>query len=203
MIAVSQMFSLQPPSEARIRKMLESLGDVGFSYPEVGATAQSPPRGYNVDHERYLLGQGPVAFSRGKRAIQHWEMFHNGWTHLCWPDAPIKIGTNVAMLALWLGLYSINFCRIVYVIDEPRKYGFAYGTLPDHIEAGEERFIVEWLKDGTVWYDVSAFSRARHVLARIAKPAVRALQSKFRRDSGRAMQAAVTACGESHRAIES
>ncbi len=124
-------------------------------------------------------------------------------THLCWPDAPIKIGTNVAMLALWLGLYSINFCRIVYVIDEPRKYGFAYGTLPDHIEAGEERFIVEWLKDGTVWYDVSAFSRARHVLARIAKPAVRALQSKFRRDSGRAMQAAVTACGESHRAIES
>jgi len=196
MIAVSQMFSLQPPSEARIRRMLESLGDVGFSYPEVGATAQSPPRGYNVDHERYLLGQGPVAFSRGKRAIQHWEMFHNGWTHLCWPHAPIKPGTNVAMLARWLGLYSLNFCRIVYVVDEPRKYGFAYGTLPDHVEAGEERFVVEWLDDGTVWYDVSAFSRARHVLARIANPAVRALQRRFRRDSGRAMQAAIAACSE-------
>lgn len=118
-------------------------------------------------------------------------MFHNGWTHLCWPDAPIRSGTNVAVMARCFGLYSINFCRIVYVIDEPRKYGFAYGTLPDHVEAGEERFVVEWLEDGRVWYDVFAFSRARHVLARIANPAVRGLQSKFRRGSGRAMQRAV------------
>jgi uncharacterized protein (UPF0548 family) len=172
--------------------MLEAQRDVGFSYPEVGATATSPPRGYNVDHARFLLGQGPVTFSRGKLAIQRWEMFHNGWTHLCWPDAPIHCGVDVAMLARGFGLYSINFCRIVYLVDEPRKYGFAYGTLPDHVETGEERFVVEWLEDDTVWYDVFAFSRARHVLARIANPAVRKLQSKFRRDSGRAMQAAVT-----------
>jgi uncharacterized protein (UPF0548 family) len=195
MIAVSQMFSLQPPSEARIRRMLESQRDAGFSYPEVGATGESAPRGYNVDHERYLLGEGPVAFSRGKLAIERWEMFRNGWTQLCWPDAAIERGATVAMLARWLGLYSINFCRIVYVIDEPRRYGFAYGTLPGHVEAGEERFVVEWLEDGTVWYDVFAFSRARHVLARIATPAVRGLQKKFRRDSGRAMQRAVAADG--------
>jgi uncharacterized protein (UPF0548 family) len=193
MIAVSQMFSLLPPTEAEIRRMLESQRQVAFSYPEVGATAASPPRGYNVDHERYLLGQATGAFSRGKLAIQRWEMFHNGWTYLCWPDAPIEPGANVAMLARYLGLYSLNFCRVVYVIDEPRKYGFAYGTLPDHIEAGEERFVVEWMDDGTVWYDVFAFSTARHVLARIANPAIRGLQSKFRRDSGRAMQAAVAA----------
>lgn len=191
MIAVSQMFSLERPPEARIREMLESQRDEDFSYPEVGATAKSPPRGYNVDHERYLLGQGAAVFSRGKLAIESWEMFHNGWTHLCFPDAPIQSGTNVAMLARWLGIYSINFCRIVYVIDEARKYGFAYGTLPDHIETGEERFVVEWLDDGTVWYDVFAFSRARHVLARLANPAVRRLQSRFRRDSGRAMQAII------------
>ena len=177
--------------------MLESQRDAGFSYPEVGATATSPPRDYNVDHARFLLGQAPVAFSRGKLAIGRWEMFHNGWTQLCWPDAPIESGTNVAMMARCFGLYSINFCRIVYVIDEPRKYGFAYGTLPDHVEAGEERFVVEWLEDGTVWYDVFAFSRARHVLARIANPAVRGLQRKFRRDSGRAMQAAVMESGRS------
>ena len=194
MIAVSQMFSLQLPSDARILRMLEAQRDAGFSYSEVGATAKSPPRGYKVDHERYLMGQGAITFSRGKLAIQRWEMFHNGWTRLCWPDAPIRSGTNVAMLARCLGLYSINFCRIVYVVDEPRRYGFAYGTLPDHVEAGEERFVVEWLEDGTVWYDVFEFSRPRHVLARIANPAIRGLQSKFRRDSGRAMQAAVAAC---------
>jgi uncharacterized protein (UPF0548 family) len=174
--------------------MLESQGDLGFSYSEVGATATSPPHGYHVDRARFLLGQGPVAFSRGKLAIERWEMFHNGWTHLCWPDAPIQRGTTVAMMARCLGLYSINFCRIVYVIDEPRRFGFAYGTLPDHVETGEERFVVEWLADDTVWYDLFAFSRPRHVLARIANPAVRSLQSKFRRDSGQAMQRAVAGC---------
>ena len=174
--------------------MLESQRAAGFSYPDVGATATSPPHGYNVDHARFLLGQGPVAFSRGKFAIERWEMFHNGWTHLCSTDAPIERGTSVAMMARCFGLYSINFCRIVYVINEPRKYGFAYGTLPDHVEAGEERFVVEWLEDRTVWYDVFAFSRPRHVLARIANPAVRGLQSKFRGDSGRAMQRAVAGC---------
>src|SRR4029077_16661015 len=70
MIAVSQMFSLERPSEARIRAMLESQRDTEFSYSEVGATATSPPRGYNVDHARFLLGQGSVAFSRGKLAIE-------------------------------------------------------------------------------------------------------------------------------------
>jgi len=193
MIAVSQMFFLHRPSEARIREILESQRTAGFSYTEVGATRTSPAPGYNVDHERCLLGRGPEVFERARNAIQRWEMFHNGWTNLCWPDAPIESGITVAMLADYLGLYSLNFCRIVYVIDEPRKYGFAYGTLPDHVEAGEERFLVELLDDGSVWFDLLAFSRAQHVLAKIASPLVRSLQRKFRRDAGRAMERAVAA----------
>lgn len=76
------------------------------------------------------------------------------------------------------------------MIDEPRRYGFACGTLSEHAEAGEERFLVEWLEDGSVWYDLLAFSRPRHALARIAYPFGRMLQARFRRDSGRAMQQA-------------
>ena len=193
MIAVSQMFFLRRPPEARIREILESQRAEQFSYSDVGATQASPPGGFNVDHEQYLLGHGAAAFGRAKSAIGRWEMFHNGWTHLCWPDAPIERGTTVAMLVRTLGIYSVNACRIVYVIDEPRRYGFAYGTLPAHVEAGEERFLVEWLEDGTVWFDVLAFSRARHVLAQVANPLVRSLQGKFRRDAGRAMERAVAA----------
>jgi uncharacterized protein (UPF0548 family) len=29
-------------------------------------------------------------------------------------------------------------CRVVYVLDEPERRGFAYGTLPGHPESGEE-----------------------------------------------------------------
>ena len=56
----------------------------------------------------------------------------------------------------------VNACRVVYVVDEEepiQRYGFAYGTLPDHAETGEERFLVEWNRaSGEVWYDILAFS---------------------------------------------
>ena len=190
MIAVSQMFFLRRPSEARVRAILESQSRTRFSYPEVGATGTSVPAGYNVDHARCLLGHGDAVFALAKSAIRHWEIFQNGWTLLCWADAPIESGATVALLVRTLGFYSVNVCRIVYVVDEPRRFGFAYGTLPQHVEAGEERFLAEWLDDGSVWFDVLAFSRPRHVLARIANPLARNLQRKFRRDAARAMQLA-------------
>jgi uncharacterized protein (UPF0548 family) len=195
MIAVSQMFFLRRPSETRIREMLESLSQAGFSYPEVGATRTLLPRRYNVDHERTLLGHGAASFSSAKDAIQRWEMFHNGWTDLCWPDAPIERGVTVAVLAHTFGFYSVNVCRIVYGIDELHCFGFAYGTLPAHAETGEERFLVEWLEDGSVWFDVLAFSRARHFPAKIGAPFVRRFQRQFRRDACRAMRLAVAADG--------
>ena len=33
-------------------------------------------------------------------------------------------------------------CRVVYVVDEPDRRGFAYGTLTGHPESGEELFTV-------------------------------------------------------------
>ena len=69
----------------------------------------------------------------------------------------------MAVIARRLGLWWLNACRIVYVVDEPgpvSRYGFAYGTLPDHAGSGEERFLVEWDRaSGEVWYDILAFSR--------------------------------------------
>jgi uncharacterized protein (UPF0548 family) len=71
-------------------------------------------------------------------------------------------------------------------------YGFAYGTLPDHPERGEERFLVEWNEaDDSVWYDLMAISRPGHWLARAGYPYARYEQAKFRRLSGLAMQEAV------------
>jgi uncharacterized protein (UPF0548 family) len=60
--------------------------------------------------------------------------------------------------------------------------------MPDHVETGEERFTIEWHKsDDTVWYDILAFSRPRHVLARMGYPFVRRLQRRFARDSAAQM----------------
>lgn len=103
------------------------------------------------------------------------------------------------MVAQVFGLWCLNACRIVSVVDDQgpvKKFGFAYGTLPAHVESGEERFSVEWNKeDDSVWYDILAFSRPRQFLVRAGYPAVRRLQKRFARDSAAAMVRAVAPGG--------
>ncbi len=116
------------------------------------------------------------------------------WTQIRPPGAPITVGTVVVMQAHAMGLWWLNACRIVYTIDEAgpvRRLGFAYGTLPAHVEQGEERFSVELHPDGTVWYDIRAFSRPRYWPVRVASPLARRLQRRFVRESQAAMRALV------------
>ena len=99
------------------------------------------------------------------------------------------------MVARIFGVWWLNACRIVYAVSEEgpvNRFGFAYGTLPEHPESGEERFTVEWHQaDDSVWYDILAFSRPHHVLARLGYPYVRRLQKRFARDSAAAMVRAI------------
>jgi uncharacterized protein (UPF0548 family) len=75
-----------------------------------------------------------------------------------------------------------------------RRYRFAFGTLPAHVERGEERFTVEWHRaDDSVWYEVFAFARPAHPLASVGPPFVRLVQRRFAAASLRAMVAAVNA----------
>jgi len=176
----------------QIREFLADLEDDRFSYPEVGATrnAAAPP-GYNIDHNRQSLGSGDEIFQRAKQAIREWKMFDFPWVRVCYPDTPIEVGRNVAVAIEHFGFYSLNATRIVYTIDEANRFGFAYGTLSEHGEIGEERFSVEQLSSGDVWYDLFAFSRPASLLARLGYPLSRHLQKQFAADSKAAMLEAV------------
>jgi uncharacterized protein (UPF0548 family) len=182
------MFLLSKPSKETIELFVSDLASSHFSYPDVGASVYGAPKGYNVDHNRIRLGTGEDAWKRGVEGIKRWEMFNLGWTESCWPEAPIRWGTNVAVLIRHLGFHSLNGSRIVYVVDDQgedmQRYGFAYGTLTEHAEAGEEIFTVEWhRKSDDVYYDLFAFSKPAHLLSRMGYPVVRALQRRFARDS--------------------
>ena len=110
-------------------------------------------------------------------------------------DAPLRVGTTVALRVRHFGLWSLNACRIVYLVEQygnVERFGFAYGTLPDHGVRGEERFTVEWdHADDSVTYDVLAMSRPGSVLSWVALPLLRRVQRRFARDSKRAMLWAV------------
>lgn len=190
------MFLLREPSAAAIESFLAAQRRQPLSYAEVGASRGQAPAGYNVDHNRVRLGSGEEAFDRAVSAIRSWQMFNLGWCRLYPRDAPVEVGTTVAVLVRHFGFWSLNACRIVYLLgeqEETRRYGFAYGTVAEHAEVGEERFSVEWnADDGSVWYDLYAFSRPGHFMARAAYPLSRALQRRFARESKAAMVRAMT-----------
>ncbi|HEX8634720.1 MAG TPA: DUF1990 domain-containing protein [Pyrinomonadaceae bacterium] len=189
------MLLLNKPDESFVGRFVVQQKDKPFSYPEVGASRHVAPSGYNVDHNRILLGEGYETYLKAIEAVKGWKMFDFAWLKLCWSDTPIVEGATVGILVRHLGFWSLNACRVVYVMEENgeiERYGFAYGTLPEHAERGEERFTVEYHPaKGQVWYDLYAFSKPRHMLARAGYPVSRLLQKRFAGESKKAMVKAV------------
>lgn len=189
------MLSLRKPSAESVRRFLAGQAKLPFTYSAVGATATTPPAGYVVDRTRIKLGEGETVFRAAGDALRRWEQFRLGWVEAWSPDTLIRPGEVVAVMGRAIGLWWLNSCRIVYVVDESGpicKFAFAYGTLPGHVESGEERFLIEWDQDTDgVWYDILAFSRPNHVLTRLGYPLVRRTQKRFGRDSAAAMFRAV------------
>jgi uncharacterized protein (UPF0548 family) len=192
---VLPMLTLRKPSAEKLREFLAAQSKLDLSYAAVGATAAMPPAGFVVDRTRIKLGAGAGTFAAAKAALERWEHFRLGWVESWPPETPIQEGQVVAVMARLLGVWWLNACRIVYLVDEKgpvKQFGFAYGTLPEHAEFGEERFRVEWHEQGdAVWYDILAFSRPRKLLARLGYPLTRRLQKRFGRDSAAAMLRAV------------
>jgi uncharacterized protein (UPF0548 family) len=195
------VFLIGEPSAARISLLIDEQRDAPLSYVEVGASRDTPGKvsGYTVDHNRVRLGDGEEVFVRAAEALAEalyaWKMFDLGWVRLLPRGASARVGTTVAVLARHIGFRSLNFSRVVYEVSGEeggvRKLGFAYGTLPEHAESGEERFVVERHPDGSVFYDLYAFSRPNHLLSRLGYPFARGLQRRFARGSLAAMARAV------------
>lgn len=64
---------------------------------------------------------------------------------------------------------------MVDVVDQPGVQGFAYGTLPGHPEAGEERFLIHF---DTVRATIRAFSRPARWYTKLGAPLARRIQDK-------------------------
>ncbi len=188
------MWFLRRPPDARIAAFLETQRALPLSYDAAGATRGDDwPAGFNHDRNSVRLGSGEEVFAKAAAGLRAWRMFPAGWTEIVPAGAAQREGECVALLIRTCGVWWLNAARIVYEVDESgggvkRRIGFAYGTLPGHVERGEERFTVAWLDDDSVHYELHAFSRPRHWLVRLAKLVARALQRRFVRQSLAAMQ---------------
>ena len=167
------MFFLSRPSAARIESILRSQQKAPLRYKIKGATR---------DYHAVAVGTGERVFQTAKFALQNWEMMDLGWLQA------VPTDVEVAIVIEHYGFWSVNVARVLYTRETGSTYTMAYGTLPEHAESGEERFTVTRREDGTVWYEIEAFSRPRHLLAKIGYPLTRALQKRFALDSLRRMQ---------------
>lgn len=193
--------SLTFPAPAARDAFLSSRQNLSISYPEkMDTTADFAEkrrsalgRKYNYDENRILLGMGSGVFIHAKTALRQWQMFPKPWTSIAPEQAPIRTGQKVGVFFRLLGCWWWNSSEIVYTINEPQQFGFAYGTLPGHVEQGEERFMVEMMANGEVWYSIKAFSRPAYWFVWLMSPYARSQQRRFVRNSMAQMKAMVTA----------
>jgi len=154
----------------------------GLTYPEVGATRGDGPLPANYRHlqRRMCVGTGEAAFHAASQAVLEWRMHEGLHVHPQSDHQRAEPGAPV-----WLHLGTKRFtvvraaCQVVWVVDEPRRKGFGYGTLPQHPERGEEAFVVDWDEEGAVWLTVRAFSTAARWYTKLAGPFVPLFQHVY------------------------
>ena len=187
------MFLARRPSLETINRFLRDSRDLPLSYDPIGILQRQTASG-RLDELTVAIGHGRADFERARAALTAWKHFNIGWVKTFPPRASVTRGTVVAVLIRHLGFWSLNGCRVLYFVGDgsDARFGFAYGTLTNHAESGEELFEV-FMDPHTndVMYRIRATSWPQTTLTRIGRPIVRALQARFRSHSAVAMRRAI------------
>ena len=124
------MFTLRKPDAEHLSHFLARQRTAPLTYKEVGATfaddsPRVPPR-----PRRHRPRDRRNGVDRARAGIREWAAHAGAGISIAPPAAPITEGTTVAVITSVGPLQVLAACRIVRVVDEPGRFGFAYGTLP-------------------------------------------------------------------------
>jgi uncharacterized protein (UPF0548 family) len=146
---------------------LSDLAALPLTYDEVGATAGPLPAGYHHAQKSAVIGRGRPRFEEAADRGMRWGMLRGAGLRV---EATSDVAAAGSEVIVHLGPVRAP-CRVVYVVDEPDRRGFAYGTLPGHAESGEERFAVRYdPATDEVHAEVVAFSRHATWWSRLGSP---------------------------------
>jgi len=148
---------------------LSDLAGLALTYPEVGATASVLPAGYRQVRLARRIGAGRDRFEQAAESVMRYGMLRGAGVRVLATTDTAQVGTNVLGR---LGPF-VAPCRVVYVIEESHRRGFAYGSLPGHAVSGEEMFGVRHDPgDDGVYSEVVVFSRPAMWWSRMGSPAL-------------------------------
>ena len=152
---------------------LSELAALPLTYPDVGATAGALPAGYHHVQKSAVIGRGRARFERAGEEGMRWGMLRGAGIGI---EATTEVAGVGSEVIVHLGPVAAP-CRVVYVVDETDRRGFAYGTLPGHAVSGEELFLVRYdpVSD-EVLAEVRAFSRHARWWSRLGSPVTSLVQ---------------------------
>lgn len=169
------------PSRPDLERLLAAQADEPFAYAPVGMVRDggSAP-GWHHHLDRRRIGTGADDYENAVAQLRGWQAQRGAGLTVV-PTGEVAEGVDV-VIVLPLPVLAVTIaCRVAYVIDEPDRWGFGYGTLEHHAEQGEETFVVERDGDDAVWFTVESLSRWRHPLARLGAPVSLLLQRTITR----------------------
>lgn len=165
------------PSSAEMARDVQALATEPVTYGHLGSTLDPdhwPDR--EMHGETVDLGSGAERFAAAVDGLRRW-VCHDGIGATVYPRrAAIAVGTTL-LVVLPLGpAHIVVPNRIVGVVDDRRRFGFAYGTLPGHQEQGEEAFILDMGDAGAVTATIRVDARAATFGAKAIGPGTRIAQ---------------------------
>ena len=146
---------------------MDDLATLQLTYQEVGATAGPLPDGYHHVRKSAVIGHGRPRFEQAAARVMRWGMLRGAGVRVDASSEVAAVGSEVLV-----GLGPLHApCRVVYVVDDTDRRGFAYGTLPGHPESGEELFAVRYdPATDEVNAEVVAFSRHATWWSKLGSP---------------------------------
>lgn len=186
--AVGGPFRLVRPSAMEIDVVMRSMTHCEFDYPWVGATSGEMPPEWRRSDQALLVGRGAESWARAVAALHRWRQFDLSWVQAHDEHTPIDAGTLFAFVSRQFGVWSVNVCRIVEVIDEQNetlwRFGVTYGTVGRHLVRGEESFVLEWDRESDcVYFRIRKFSKPGHPLVALFSPLADRAQQRFTREA--------------------
>ncbi|MFT4220264.1 MAG: DUF1990 family protein [Microbacterium sp.] len=85
----------------------------------------------------------------------------------------VGAGTTVHLHGRVGGLKADGELRVILVVEEPRRVGFALGTVGGSVVSGEESFMLDWRENDEVWFTVRAFDAPQALAYKLFRGLVR------------------------------
>jgi len=179
---------------ADLERLLADAGRGALSYEHVGSSLrQGSPPGV-PDRRSSLEVDGDLGVAAS--TLRAWAPHDGIRARILPPGARLQLGTTVLVVAPFGPFEMAVPNRVVAIIDDGDRYGFAYGTLPGHAEAGEESFVAQQIAPSRLRLTVRVHARPATRAARLGAPVVRLIQQAAIRQYLAAWSAAIS-CGSS------